>query len=147
MKHIYLVLLFLLSGCAPHFYKAESVILSAQGLNVIESKNLSKDCVSETAIPKTYTIDRENYKLSFEVKGRQVGFRIISDNPNISVSADSMKFNNPQITGISNEYSNYLPIFKDGIISFVISDGEKVIANESINANIVTCKAVTIDAV
>lgn len=147
MKYIYLALLIFLSGCAPHFYKAESVVLNAQGLNIIANQNLSDDCVSETTIPKTYVIDRANYRLSFEVKSRQVGFRIISDNPNISVSADSMKLNNPQITGISNEYSNYLPIFKEGIISFVISDGETMIANESINASIVTCKAMTIDAI
>lgn len=147
MKYIYLVLLFLLSGCAPHFYQAESVVLSAQGLNVIESKNLSEDCVSETAIPKTYVIDRADYRLSLEVKARQVGFRIISNNPRISVSVDSMKPNEPNVTKLSNEYPNYLPIFKEGIFSFVISDGEKVIANESINASFVTCKAVTIDAV
>lgn len=147
MKYIHLVLLFLLSGCAPHFYKAESVVLNAQGLNIIANQNLSEDCVSETTIPKTYVIDRANYQLSFEVKSRQVGFRIISDNSNISVSAGSMKLNNPSITGLSNEYSHYLPVFREGIVSFVISEGETIIANESVNVRIITCKAMTIDAV
>lgn len=147
MKCIYLALLLFLSGCAPHVYKAEFVVLNAQGLNIITNQNLSEDCVSETIIPKTYVIDRANYQLSFEVKSRQVGFRIISDNPNISVSANVMKPNNPSVTGLSNEYSKYLPVFKEGIVLFVISDGGTLIANESVNVRIVTCKAMTIDAV
>ncbi|GGY75044.1 hypothetical protein GCM10011613_20660 [Cellvibrio zantedeschiae] len=147
MKYFSLILTILISGCAPHFYKAESLILSSKDLAVTESKNLSQDCISEKIIPKTYTLKREKYNLEFEVVALQVGVRLISDDPEISLATNGLEKNDSRITKISSKFPMYAPIPNSKKLEISVLKLNNPMAVELLNIDSISCKAVTVDAI
>lgn len=147
MKYFSFILAFLISGCAPHFYKAESVILTSADLMVSEGTNLSENCILEKRIPKTYTLKREKYSLEFEVFARQVGVRVISKDPDISLSINGLDINDSRITRIPSKFMVYAQIHRSGTLKLLLLRHGNQIASESLNVSLVSCRAVVIDGI
>ena len=147
-KLLPILLLFILSGCAPHFYEAKALKVNAEGIKVIASGELNDNCIGSSEIPSIYEISRELYTIEFSVSALQLGMRF--NQPEVgryAFSSPELKVNEPYVTRLDAEYTHYISTLEPRDITILILEQNKEIGSEVLSISIEGCKAVLIDAI
>lgn len=140
--------LFVLSGCAPHFYEAKALKVNIEGIKVIASGELNDNCMGSFEIPLIYELRRELYTIEFSVSALQLGMRFIQPEVDgYAFSSPRLKVNEPYVTGLNAGYTHYISTLEPRDITILILEQEKEIGSEVLSISVEGCKAVLIDAI
>lgn len=143
-----IALLFILVGCAPHFYEAKSLRVDAKNIQVVSSGELNFNCISSSEIPLIYVLKRALYTIEFSVSALQVGMKFTHpDASSYTFSSLDLKENDSFVTGLNEKYTHYVSTLEPRDITIGIIDKANEVGSELLSLSIVSCKAILIDAI
>tara|TARA_B100000780_G_C21079005_1_gene434448 strand:+ start:881 stop:1330 length:450 start_codon:yes stop_codon:yes gene_type:complete len=148
VKLLSILLLFILSGCTPHFYETKALKVNAKGIKVIASGELNENCIDSSEIPSIYELRREFYAIEFSVSALQLGMRFIQPEVDgYAFSSPELKVNEPYVTRLDAEYTHYISTLEARDITILILEQDKEIGSEVLSISVEGCKAVLIEAI
>ncbi|TQV88253.1 hypothetical protein [Aliikangiella coralliicola] len=147
-KQFLIFIVLLLSACAPHFYKAKSLIIHADNIEVVSYGELSSNCIGRSSIPRSYKLVRELYTLELFVSALQVGIRVVEpEGGRYTLDSPELKANSPSVTNIDISYGHYFSTTIDKDITLNIREQGNKIASELFSLNVNACNAVVVDTI
>ena len=141
---------FLISGCAPHFYKGRMAFVAIQPYLIVEAElHDAGDChKSFGKLPITYVLDRHHYKINiahtdrywaelyfeaYSTSGEKLGLRSKHLSPTIYRFGANGAYKPIPFNGVFNYTSGKL-LGESGSLDFEVLDSEgDVLGNESVS--------------
>jgi len=147
-KLIPILLFFILSGCAPHFYEAKALRVNAENIDVVSSGELSNNSIVSSDIPLIYVLKRELYTIDFAVSALQLGMRFTQpEGSSYTFSSSDLKENEPFVTKIDAKYTHYISTLEPRDIAIKIFEHNIEVGSEMLTLSIDSCRATVVDAI